>query len=260
MYGTFVSDVDFTRNIREIYASWTVVATAVYSGESTMKIRYLAAAGLAVVSLSQAQGATVNIGGTYAIDTTLGVTSVSDRVGSFAAHTTNTGGYPQFATIGNTLGTVYNADYSAGLASEDRLSFNNYENNTNGPSFTGSNPNASIKTTFGGAIYNNVGVDIYIFESGTPSSPGNNQFELLAASVSGASGSWVTATQIGFLYANPDLGNAMSGGTGFGLYVYGIDLSDLGIADGASISALYFGNTCGTCAGGPGGGNNPDVE
>jgi hypothetical protein len=114
-----------------------------------------------------------------------------------------------------------------------------------------------LQGTFGAAIYNNPGVDILIFESGDPpTAPGNysnNQYELVSASLTGANGTWIDASILGFLAQN-QLGGTS---TSFGTYVYGIDLSNLGVAEGASISSLFFGNTCGaSCAGG---GNNPDV-
>jgi len=208
---------------------------------------------VAVLSLgmSQANASSVTFG-SFTIDTALAVTSLTDGVGSLNAHHTGSGGYPDMLALpGNILtGYVFNGD-----TSEDRLTFNDGKT-----AFTGPNPNASMKGTFGAPIYNNLGVDVYIFESGdAPNPPLNNQFELIAASTSGAAGTWINASQLGFL-TQADLGGS---NTTFGLYVYGIDLSDLGITDGASLAALYFGNTCGAnvnCATANGGGNNPDVE
>ena len=199
--------------------------------------------------LGLAQAHATTIGGTYDVDTTLAVTSISNEVGSLNAHLTGGGGYPDLVALGNLLGWTFN-----GNTTEDRLTFNDSKT-----AFTGSDPNASIQGTFGAPIFNNAGVDIYIFESGNnPAGPGdysNNEYELVSASASGASGSWVNASILGFLFQS-QLG---TGSTSFGTYVLGIDLSDLGVALGASVSSLYFGNTCGSCAGGPGGANNPDV-
>jgi hypothetical protein len=210
-----------------------------------MKFKYLAFVGATLLGASQAQATSI---GSYDVDPSLAVTSASSYVGSFNAHNTNAGGYPSIVALGNLLGYIYN-----GNTSEDRLTFNEAKT-----AFTGSNPNASLKGTFGASIFNNTGVDIYIFESGdAPAGPGdysNNQFELLSASLTGANGTWVNSSLLGFV-PQSQLGGSS---TTFGVYVYGIDLTDLGLSTGASIAALYFGNTCGaSCAGGT---NNPDVE
>ena len=176
------------------------------------------------------------------------VTSLSGYVGSFNAHNTNSGGYPSIVALGNLLGYIYN-----GNTSEDRLTFNEAKT-----AFTGANPNAYAKGTFAAPIFNNSGFDIYIFNSGdAPTAPGNysnNQYELVSASLTGATGTWVNSTLLGFVHQS-QLGGASNA---FGVYVYGIDLSSLGLAEGASVASLSFGNTCGAACGG--GDNNPDVE
>jgi hypothetical protein len=213
-------------------------------------MKYVVALGALLIGMSQAQAATVSVGGFYDIDTALGVASISNEVGYLNAHLTGSPGYAPFVSMSGLLGYVFN-----GNTSEDRLTLND------GKDLTGTNPLASFQGTFGGLVYNNPGVDLYIFESGdAPVAAGdysNNQYELVSASTSGTSGTWLDATILGFLYWS------QLGGTDdrYGLYVYGIDLTDLGVADGASVASLYFGNTCGPdCAGGKMGGNNPDVE
>ncbi len=217
-----------------------------------MKIKYFAALGALALGISQAHATSVTFG-SWTIDTGLAVTTLSNGVGSLNAHLTGSGGYPtMWALPGNILtGYVFN-----GNTTEDRLTFNDAKT-----AFTGADPNASMKGTFANPIYNNPGIDIYIFESGDAPTANyaNGQYELIAASPTGASGTWVNASILGFL-TQADLGGSS---TAFGLYVYGIDLSDLGFADGASVAALFFGNTCGanvSCATANGGGNNPDVE
>ena len=99
-------------------------------------------------------------------------------------------------------------------------------------------------------ILNIPGIDIIAFESGdtptdganlpvSPGDPSNDEVENLAASLTGAPGSFVDFTVLDFLTEAQVGGSA----TAFGVYVLGLDLSDLGLAEGDHVSALVFGNS-----------------
>lgn len=193
---------------------------------------------LGVLLLGMSSASAAMIGGTYDVDPALRVTSVSNVTGSNDTHTT---GYAQLDAIG-ALGTVW--PFTDG----NRVTLNQPKTG-----FAGPDPNASFQGTFGGAIFNNAGYDLLIFESGeaTTSSP---EEEYVQASLAGAAGTWVKTVLLGFL-TQASVGTGAA--TNVGVYVFGLDLTALGIAVGDSVTSLFFGNTCGAACGG--GNNNPDL-
>ncbi len=186
------------------------------------------------LSAGSAQADLVGGAGGHNVDPTLGVASFSGATGTFS---TNSHTFAQIGALGNNWGNVH-----SGGSGNRRLNF------------TGLNPGAgdptsSIKGTFLNTIFNNPGIDLIVFESGDAPTdgsntvdfddPGNTELEILAASLNGNSGSYVDFVPLGFLLANQVGGTS----TTFGVYVLGLDLDSLGIANGASITSLFFGNS-----------------
>ncbi len=191
-----------------------------------------------------AQADTVLIGGLYEIDTDLTVESLTDASGSF-----NVSSHP--------YDDLFDLDYNWGSSNDtdlmgqgqERLSFNT------APTATG--PGSSILAGFLNDVTNGAGIDVIFFESGDapltdqPDLPeedwldpiANLEIELLAASLDGTASSWVDLVVLDFLTGD-EVG--ADGITSFGVYVYGLDLSTLGIADGATVSELHIGNTVGS--------------
>lgn len=182
---------------------------------------------------SGAQAATI---GTFDVDPSLGVTSFSGVSGTFTTtpHRSN-----DLGALGNNWGNVFTGNNS-------ELSHLAFQGPNPGPG----DPNTVLTGTFANSIFNNTGIDIIAFETGDPpadangnsvpaNDPTNVETELLAASLDGSSGSFVDFSILGFL-SPAEIGGTE---TRRGAYVLGLDLSDLGVADGASISSLVFGNT-----------------
>jgi len=172
----------------------------------------------------------VTIGGIYEIDPSLAITTLSNKSGSIATHGHN---YSTFTALGNNWG-----------GSGRRTTLND--------SKASGAPNASLMGTFANPLTNIPGYDFYLFESGDASTAPNwSQAELVAVSLTGAAGTWIDMAIVGFLLGT-DVGDAR--GTNYGVYVLAFDLSALGVADGVTVSSLYFANS-GTRASN----NNPDI-
>lgn len=91
--------------------------------------------------------------------------------------------------------------------------------------------------------------DVYAFESG--SAPPTSLPENIQASLDGSSGSWISFAILGFVNS-ADIG----GPTGTtGVYVFGLNLADLGVAPGVGVSALYIRNAASSIAGN----QDPDI-
>lgn len=174
--------------------------------------------------------------GTFDVDPSLGVTSFSGVSGRF---TTTSHRGNDLGALGNNWGNVFSGDNSE----QSHLAFAGLNLGTGFP-------DTFLTGTFANSIFNNTGIDIIAFENGDPPRDGNSnsvpandptnvETELLAASLDGSSGSFVDFSILGFL-SPAEIGGTE---TRRGAYVLGLDLSDLGVADGASISSLVFGNT-----------------
>lgn len=179
----------------------------------------------------------VNIGGLVDVDPNLGVASFTGASGSFS---TNSHPNNDLGALGNNWGGVFIGDSTA----QRRL---NFLGSDPGP---GGDPNVFITANFLNPIVNNAGIDVVLFEQGdpptdgsnvtvAPDDPTNDELELIAASLDGSNGSFADFSVLGFLTSAQVGGSA----TSFGVYVFGLDLSLLGVADGASVSSLVFGNT-----------------
>ncbi|QEG33366.1 hypothetical protein [Bythopirellula goksoeyrii] len=204
------------------------------------RISMLAIVATAALALSAGSAPAVLVGGAggYDVDPTLGVGSISGATGSFS---TNSHSYAQIGALGYNWGGIYvggTAPYAA-----RRLNFLGTDPGVGG------DPNTYITGSFLNPIFNNPGIDIIIFESGgTPTNgsstvdfddPTNTQLELVAASLSGTTGTYVDFVPLDFL-TDSEVGGSS---TTFGVYVYGLDLSSLSVAGGTSVSSLYFGNS-----------------
>ncbi|WP_442482876.1 PEP-CTERM sorting domain-containing protein [Aeoliella sp. SH292] len=214
---------------------------------------YMIAAIAVLLGLGTAasHASTVLVGGLYEVDTDLTVKSLTSSSGSFNVVSHD---YDDLFALDYNWGSSNDTDLAG--QQQERLSFNT------APTVAG--PGSSILAGFLNPVTNGAGIDVIFFESGdapTTNQPGlpeadwlnplaNNQIELLAVSVDRTAGSWVDVVVLDFLTGD-EVGE--DGVTDYGVYVYGLDLSTLGIADGATVSQLYVGNTVGSIA------RNPDV-
>jgi hypothetical protein len=208
----------------------------------TNKMLVMAAGGLVGLMLtSSTQAASVTVGGAWTVDDSEVITSLGSYSGSFDATGHN---YSDLFAFGSNWGAIYD-----GNTNSRRLSF------LSSPSAAA--PGSSLLAGFSAPITNGVGYDVLFFESGDsptkdqPLLPPENhldpvlnfEIELLSASLSGTAGTWVDMTVLDFLFGT-SVGDA--GGTNYGVYVYGLDLSDLGVALGGTLSNVYIGNTQGS--------------
>ena len=213
----------------------------------TSKFLVLAASSLVgLISLNTSQAASVTVGGTWTVDDSEVITSLSGYSGGFTSHGHN---YSDLYAFGSNWGALYD-----GNTSSRRLTFET--------GATAIGPGSSLLAGFSAPITNGVGYDVLFFESGDsptkdqPSLPPqdhldpilNLEIELLSASLTGAASTWVDMTVVDFLFGNT-VGDA--GGTNYGVYVYALDLSDLGVPLGGTLSNLYIGNTLGSTDGDP---------
>jgi len=217
-----------------------------------MKIRLVRNACLIAVIVgfgAAAHASTVVIGGLYEIDTDLTVESLTNASGSFNVHGHD---YDDLFALDYNWGSSNDTDLSG--QQQERLSFDS------APSATG--PGSSILAGFLNDVTNGTGIDVIFFESGdspTKDQPmlpeadwlnpiANLEIELLAASLTGTDNSWVDLVVLDFLTGD-QVGD--DGATDYGVYVYGLDLSTLGIPAGDTVSQLYIGNTLGSTDGDP---------
>lgn len=211
------------------------------------KILVLAAGSLVGLMLtSSTQAASVTVGGAWTVDDSEVITSIGSYSGGFTSHGHS---YSDLFAFGSNWGALYD-----GNTSSRRLTFET------GATATG--PGSSLYAGFSAPITNGIGYDVLFFESGDsptkdqPLLPPqdhldpilNLEIELLSASLSGAASTWVDMTVVDFLIGT-SVGDA--GGTNYGVYVYALDLSDLGIPLGGTLSNLYIGNTLGSTDGDP---------
>ncbi|GMG81067.1 hypothetical protein LNKW23_02790 [Paralimibaculum aggregatum] len=195
---------------------------------------------VSAVALSLGLGAgaaqAVVIGGSYDVNPALGVESFGPATGSYS---TNSHSYADIGALGNNWGGVFIDDSAA----QRRLNFL-------GSDPGAGNANVYLEAFFINTILNIPGIDIIAFESGdTPTDaannpvpandPTNDEVENLSASLTGAAGTFADFTVLGFLTDAQVGGSA----TSFGVYVLGLDLGDLGLAEGDFVSSLVFGNS-----------------
>lgn len=209
-----------------------------------MKIRLSTMTAATILTGLCASASQETIGGKYTIDTDLTVKSLTDASGSFAVHGHD---YDDLFALNYNWGSSNDTDLFG--QGQERLSFNSAP--------TAAGPGSSILAGFLNPVTNNAGIDVIFFESGDsptkdkPNLPeaqwldpiANLEIELLSASVDGTASSWADMVVLDFL-----TGDAVgdNGATSFGVYVYGLDLSTLGIGDGDTVSQLYIGNTVGS--------------
>jgi hypothetical protein len=190
--------------------------------------------------LFASQGAYAATVGGYEIDPTKAVGSFSTPVaGAGASFSTNSG--PNYTTLyafGNSWGGIYVQSVEGGVYSGRRLNFNGVTGN-----------DVHIRANFTAPIVNQAGIDFYVFESGDANAnpAPNGDTDYVAVSLTGLAGSWVDMTLLSFL-PSTTLG-APVGTPPFGVYVYGIDFSSLGVAPGATLASLFFGNSTTNVAG-----------
>lgn len=186
-----------------------------------------------VLSLATTGIASAAMIGPYTVDPTKGVASFSGASGSF--FTTSSIVAPDVSALGNSWGRVF----VGGVGTARRLSL---DGGNPGP---GGDPNVFLTGTFLAPIVNGLGIDFLAFEQGdapstpTADDPANTEIENLAASLTGASGSFVDFVVLDFLPADT-LGGSSDA---VGVYVLGLDFDDLGVAPGGSVSSLVFGNS-----------------
>lgn len=181
----------------------------------------------AAVLLASQNAYAATVGG-FEIDPSKGVATFSNPTGTYS--TSSGPNYTTLYSFGNSWGGIYVQSVQGGSYSGRRLNF-----------LGTTGHDVSIQANFTAPIVNQAGHDFYIFESGDANSatPPNGDTDWVAAKLT-SGGSWVDLDLLGFL-TSTEVGGPVT--TAYGVYVFGLDFSDLGVAPGASLTSLIFGNS-----------------